>query len=216
MRSGRAQWRPSCPSLVGLDRAADLRRSARVASNPRYAHSLALGGSRVDGDPLSPIPVAVNPSTAKDLRGNSEGHLRSALARLCASDYWHSRPLGLAHPPARLEQRVPAEHIGKALPDVTTQQPCSSNLRVGKASPFVMLRCPPAIPTRAKGIATAPLSCARPAVEIGKAALQGRPCARTFVLACSRQCLCNADAALLCILFCVILSRAFAGGCSGA
>ncbi len=31
---GRAQWRPSCPSLVGLDRAADLRRSARRHGSP--------------------------------------------------------------------------------------------------------------------------------------------------------------------------------------
>ena len=39
------------------------------------AHSLALGGSRVKEDSLSPICVAVNSSTVKDLRWNSEGHL---------------------------------------------------------------------------------------------------------------------------------------------
>ena len=38
------------------------------ASDPRYAHSLALGGSRVLEDSLSPICVAVNSSTVKDLR----------------------------------------------------------------------------------------------------------------------------------------------------
>ena len=37
-----------------------------------------------------------------------------------------------AHPPARWELLVLAEHIGRALPYVTTA-PCSSNLRVGTA-----------------------------------------------------------------------------------
>ena len=45
------------------------------ASDPRYAQSLALGGSRVLKDSLSPIPVTVNSSTVKDLRWNSGGHL---------------------------------------------------------------------------------------------------------------------------------------------
>jgi len=107
-------WRfQSEPGVKWLLRPLPIQLGKSGASDPRYAHSLALGGSRVLEDSLSPIYVAVNSSTVKDPGWNSEGHLRSTLAGLCVSDY--SRPLGLAHPPATLEQRVPAEHTRPCL-----------------------------------------------------------------------------------------------------
>jgi hypothetical protein len=73
------------------------------ACDPRCAHSLALGGSRVFGDSLWPIPVAVHSSTAKDLRWR--GTPRSTLAGSASRP---ARETIRAHPPASLEQHVPA------------------------------------------------------------------------------------------------------------
>ncbi len=95
---GQADPFQSEPGMKWLLRPPPIQLGKSGASDPRYAHSLALGGSRVLEDSLSPICVAVNSSTMKDLRWNSEGHLRSTLEGLCVSDYWHSRPLGHTRP----------------------------------------------------------------------------------------------------------------------
>ena len=71
----RGDFRASPVGVKSLPRRPPLQLGQSGASDPRCAHSLALGGSRVEEDSLSPICVAVSSSTVKDLRWNSEGHL---------------------------------------------------------------------------------------------------------------------------------------------